>query len=256
LATDKFRLDHYGKDVLIINEVGAEQSLYFQQLYILEEMLGWFQPGQRIHVKHGLYRFKEGKMSTRKGNVIWLEEVLAEAIMRAKKLSSHADQDLSEQVAIGAIKWNDLKRDAKQDIAFDWDDILNMQGNSGPYIQYTYVRTQSVLRKAAEQNGELSRSHLGDIAMTSDLEPEERDLLRLLSRFADIVEEAAIQYAPNILCSYLYDLAQKFNLFYQKYPILKAEEHVKDFRLVLTRATGEVIKQGLHLLGMQAPEKM
>lgn len=278
LATDRFRLfeyDEYGKEVLIINEVGAEQALYFQQLYKLEEMLGWVNPGQRVHVKHGLYRFKEGKMSTRKGNVIWLEEVLAEAKHRAWDMQNHSSHlegeqlvteslkksesakkhnlsleqrsNVAAQVAIGALKWNDLKRDSKQDIAFDWDEILNMQGNSGPYLQYTFARTQSVLAKATGDRQEVTTIHV---------QPEERELLRLLARFPDVVTEAAERYAPNVLCNYLFLLAQAFNLFYQKLPILKAEEEVRDFRLQLTERAGNILKEGLNLLGIEAPERM
>lgn len=254
LATDRFRLfeqKKYGTDVTIINEVGAEQSLYFQQLYKLEELLGWVKPGQRIHVKHGLYKFKDGKMSTRKGNVIWLEDVIAEATLGAQKLSEESENDSASAIAIGALKWNDLKRDPKQDIAFDWDEILTMQGNSGPYMQYAYVRTQSVLGKAGSRElGTGTREQ--DVSLT----PEERDLLRLLVRFQEIVEEAAIRYAPQVLCTYLFELAQAFNLFYQKAPILKAEGEVRDFRLELTRKSGEVIKHGLDLLGINVPQKM
>lgn len=276
LATDKFRLfDHeeYGRDVLIINEVGIEQSLYFQQLYKLEAMLGWVKPEQRIHIKHGLYRFKEGKMSTRKGNVIWLEDVLEEARKRAydlqfvridapeevkdkiqnSLLSSKGGKEkikkVANEVAIGALKWNDLKRDPKQDIAFDWDEILTMQGNSGPYLQYTYVRTKSVLEKAGTKQVTLSSS-------SHKLTQEERDVMRLLARFAEIVEEAALRYAPHLLCIYLFELAQAFNLFYQKHQILKEKGEIREFRLKLTAATGTILQQGLYLLGITTPERM
>lgn len=280
LATDKFRKEHYeDKDLLVINEVGAEQALYFRQLYKLEEMLGWFRPEQRVHIKHGLYRFKEGKMSTRKGNVIWLEDVLEEAEKRAWSLQKHVS-DFSESevlttnvkvgnaakqhtlgagerlnianiVGIGAIKWNDLKRTPEQDIAFEWDEVLNMQGNSGPYLQYTYVRTQSVLRKAGMETTGLPWP-LHSRAMTI----EEREILRLLVRVDEVVEEAAKRFSPSTIATYLFDLAQAFNLFYQKYPILKGEASVQEFRLALTASTGKVIKQGLNLLGIEAPEKM
>ncbi len=272
LATDKFRLDHYGQDVHIINEVGAEQELYFKQLYKLEEMLSWYKPGQRIHKKHGLYRFKDGKMSTRKGNVIWLEDVLEQAIRQAEKLSSDESpketrevhkqnvrdhimgygevQEVAKQVGIGALKWNDLKRSSEQDITFDWDEILNMQGNSGPYLQYTFTRTQSVLSKSQIANVKTQ------ISEGLQLQPEERYVLRLLARFPEVVQEAAGKLSPNVLCTYLFDLAQAFNLFYQKCPILKAEGEIGEFRLNLTQATGEILKKGLALLGIQAPEKM
>jgi arginyl-tRNA synthetase len=289
LATDRFRLfehEAYGRDVLIINEVGIEQSLYFQQLYKPEAMLEWVKPGQRVHVKHGHYRFKEGKMSTRKGNVIWLEDVLEEARHRAKDLSGHnvtyedsedktatlassinrkkgnaANNYLlapleieknAEIIAMGALKWNDLKRDSKQDINFDWDEILNMQGNSGPYLQYTYVRTKSVLEKA----GLKDKKNIDFTQSKMSLAAEERDILHILAHFPEIVEEAALRYAPHVLATYLFELAQAFNLFYQKLPILKADNETRDLRLQLTEKTGTVLQQGLYLLGIQTPEKM
>ncbi|HSW47961.1 MAG TPA: arginine--tRNA ligase, partial [Candidatus Saccharimonadales bacterium] len=282
LATDKFRIEKYGKDVLIINEVGMEQSLYFQQLYKVEEMLGWFKNDQRVHLKHGLIRFKDGKMSTRKGNTIWLEDVLDAAVHNAKGIGVGKDlkkewiwengkpigvenglygkgseDKIAKQVGIGAIKWNDLKRDSKQDIMFDWDDVLNMQGNSGPYIQYVFARTQSVIARSetTKQSVEIDRS--ASLAMTDyKFEIEERELLRLLARFDEVITEAAERLAPNIICTYLFELAQAFNLFYQKCPIIKSEEDVREFRLSLTDKTGEVIKTGLNLLGIEAPSKM
>lgn len=261
LATDKFRLEKYGKDITIINEVGAEQSLYFQQLYMLESMLGWYEKHQRVHVKHGLYRFKDEKMSTRKGNVVWLEEVLDEVIKRAENLQKQSNESqstpsaIAEQVGIGALKWNDLKRSSHEDIVFDWDTLLSMEGNSGPYMQYTYVRTQSVLRKAEEAEGLAQRAESREF-MAESLEPEEVLLLRLLYKFDETIIDAAEKYSPNILCLYLFTVAQQFNVFYQASPILKASDEKREFRLALTSATGVVIKKGLSLLGIKTPERM
>ncbi len=252
LATDKFRLKEHGRDVVIINEVGIEQNLYFRQLFEIEKMLGWVKEGQRIHIKHGHYRFKDEKMSTRKGNTIWLEEVLAEAVKKAQKLGSE-NQKVAEQVGIGALKWNDLKRSSHLDIIFDWNEILNMQGDSGPYIQYTFARTQSVLAELKIKNEKLKidwKLEIGNLK----LQQEETSLLRALNRFTEVVEEAGEKFAPNLLCNYLFDLAQKFNLFYQKHKIIGSEN--EDFRLALTRATGIIIKNGLNLLGINAPERM
>jgi len=246
LATDKFRLEKYSKDTLIINEVGNEQSLYFSQLFEAEKMLGWIKDGQRIHIKHGLYRFKDERMSTRKGNTIWLEDVLQEAVKRAKKLGSE-DETIAEKVGIGAIKWNDLKRSSNLDIVFDWDEILNMQGDSGPYLQYVYARTQSVLSKMSEN---VSLQSISSFPLTS----EELSLMRTVYRYPEVVKEAGEKFAPNILCNYLFDLAKKFNLFYQKCKIIGSKE--QNSRLSLTKAVGSVIKNGLNLLGISAPEKM
>src|SRR3989344_2959146 len=239
LATDKYRKEKYRPD-LVINEVGQEQELYFKQLFEIETMLGWYKEGQRIHVAHGMYRFKEGKMSTRKGNVIWLEEVLDEAEKKAT----------AKEIAIGALKWNDLKGSAKRDIVFDWDEILNMEGNSGPYLQYTYARCRSVIAKSNSQiDPERSRR-------TTDLTNPEGLVLRTLYRFEEVVNQAAEELAPNVVANFLYDLAQRYNNFYNVETILKAEKGKKELRLWLTHATAEILKKGLYLLGIEVPSRM
>lgn len=242
LATDKYRLDNYHPD-LIINEVGAEQKLYFQQLYEMESILGWYESEQRVHVYHGLIRFKDGKMSTRKGNTIWLEEILDKSVKMAEELGSE-NVELAQSVGVGAIKYNDLKRDPKTDIVFDWDEILNMQGNSGPYLQYTYARIQSVLAKAKAKGK-------ADLAKANE---QEMALLRTFVHFPEVVAEAATMYAPNLVCNYLFDLAQKFNAFYAEYKILDGEN--EDLKLAITAATGQILANGLMLLGISAPDKM
>ena len=246
LATDKFRLKKYGKDIVIINEVGAEQTLYFRQLYEVERMLGWFTTGQRIHVGHGLYRFKDQKMSTRKGNTIWLEDVISEAEVRASKMGNNPS--VSTSIAIASLKWNDLKHSPQQDVIFDWDQILNMQGNSGPYMLYTIVRAISILGKAGESDLENG----GETPLSGD----ELNLARFLSKFPEVAQQATTQYLPSTLATYLFQLAQQYNVFYQTSPILKSDEKTKELRLMITAATANVLKSGLHLLGIQTVEKM
>lgn len=248
LATDKFRLEKYGKDITIINEVGAEQSLYFSQLFELEKMLGWVKEGQRVHVKHGLYRFSDKKMSTRKGNVIWLEDVLTEAYKRVKTISGERiSEDDIWKVAIGALKWNDLKSKTSLNTAFDWDEIVRVDGNSGPYIQYTYARCKSVLLKAKNKlDGEIKET---------ELNAEEKAVLKILYQFPEYVESAANDYAPHHLCTYLFELAQRYNVFYNKHHILE-DSLSQEFRLQLTRAVSMVIKNGLEILGIETPSKM
>ncbi|QQS43993.1 arginine--tRNA ligase [Candidatus Roizmanbacteria bacterium] len=279
LATDKFRLENprYGQEVMIINEVGAEQALYFKQIFELEQMLGWTKEGQRIHIKHGMYRFKDMKMSTRKGNTIWLEDVLEEATKRAFELSKHESKfegsevvsinnkhsdsakknimgfglrsNVAEKVGIGAIKWNDLKRSSHLDIVFDWDEILNMQGNSGPYVQYTYVRCKSVLNKVSVVPSEVEGS--------LSFHEEETAILRTLIKYPEVVTDAANNFAPNYITTYLYDLSQKYNLFYQKHQILKEKkEDTRNFRILLTEKVATVLSHGLSLLGIETVEKM
>ncbi|MEK7064154.1 MAG: arginine--tRNA ligase, partial [Patescibacteria group bacterium] len=245
LATDKYRLEKYKPD-LVVNEVGAEQSLYFRQLFEIEKMLGWYKEGQRVHVGHGMFRFKEGKMSTRKGNVIWLEEVLSEAIKRAAALGNGEKNNVSQKVGIGALKWNDLKGDPKRDILFDWDEVLNMQGNSGPYIQYTFARAGSILAKSGK-----------DGLMESVGEPsneDERSVLRTLYRYPEVVVEAAKNFTPQVVTTYLFGLAQRFNGFYNLNQVVGGEN--EDFRLRLVAAVAQVLKNGLSLLGIEVVEKM
>ncbi len=212
----------------------------------IEKLLGWYKEGQRIHIGHGHFRFKEGKMSTRRGNAIWLEDVLNEAVERATKLGSE-NEALARKVGIGAIKYNDLKRDYKQDILFDWDEVLNMQGNSGPYLQYTYARAQSVLLKSEKQSAIQSGEE-------ESLNKEELLILRDLIKFPEVIEMSADNYSPNILCEYLFNLAQNYNTFYNKDKIIAGEN--EEFRLALTFGVGQALKNGLHLLGIETPEKM
>jgi len=262
LATDKWRLkEKYGQDTLIINEVGAEQSLHFKQLFVIEKALGWVRDGQRVHVGHGLYRFKDGKMSTRKGNVIWLEEVLEEAEKRVLKLTNdqrQMDAGSIQKIAFGALKWSDLKRNARLDVTFDWDAIMTMRGNSGPYLQYTFVRCNSILEKAKN----LSSAKPFDILNLSLMEgksqitPSERDLLRNLYTYFEVVEKAALEYAPHHLTTYLFNLAQSFNKFYGVSQVIGSEPEILQLRLGLVRATAQILKKGLGVLGIEVVEKM
>ncbi|HYD34807.1 MAG TPA: arginine--tRNA ligase [Vitreimonas sp.] len=266
LATDYFRLHHYGHDILIVNEVGGEQALYFQQLFAAEQLAGWYQPGQRIHVKHGMYRFKDGKMSTRKGNVIWLEDVLQEAFNRVQaQAKTPLDEQSLWKIAVGAVKWNDLRRESAKDIAFDFDEITNIQGNSGPYLQYTYVRAQSVLSKA-EKAINIDKDSLFNNVMqlgeSYELAPTEKDILRNIYIYSEIVEKAADEYAPHHLATYLFNLAQTYNTFYNHEIILPKDittDQVTNqvyFRLALTQAVSMILQHGLGLLGIQTVDQM
>ncbi len=251
LATDKYRLDKYHPD-LVVNEVGMEQQLYFQQLYEIERMLGWYSEAQRVHVMHGMFRFKEGKMSTRKGNVIWLEEVLREAVERAEKLGKN-DKNVAQMVGIGALKWNDLKGEARRDIVFDWEEILNMKGNSGPFVQYTHARCSSILRKFQidfTKDGSLSNLLQGSVLCNQELA-----ILRWIYRYPEVVEEAGEKFAPHLVATYIYELAQRFNTFYQACRVEDSGE-VNELRYLLTQAVANVLKSGLGLLGIEAPEEM
>ncbi len=242
LATDKYRKETWQPD-LVINEVGIEQSLYFEQLFETEEMLGYFKKEQRVHMAHGLYRFKDGKMSTRKGNVIWLEDILNEGAARASKINP----ETGEIIGISAIKFNDLKSESKKAILFDWDEILNLDGDTGPYIQYVYVRGQSILSKAEAMNLGVS---------TEQPTQEILNIEKLLYRFPEIVLSAQKNYAPHTIAQYLLGLAREFNSFYGNTKILDENDEHSGYKLAIVQATGTIIKNGLYLLGIQTPEKM
>jgi arginyl-tRNA synthetase len=245
LATDKYRLEKYNPDI-IINEVGNEQSLYFKQLFEIENILGWYKEGQRVHVGHGLYMMDGKKMSTRAGKTVKLDEVLTEAIERARKLGKEESTDeSSRQVGVGAIKYFDLSHQPSTNINFDWDTMFAMDGNSSPYIQYTVARCNSVVARGTAQK--LNNKSL-------NLSPADLSVLRKLSQFQEIIMTAQKSYSPNILCNYLYELASKFNTLYNAEKIIGGEN--EEFKLLLTKATAQVLKNGLKILGIESPERM
>lgn len=267
LAADKWRLSqarYRGENneaPIIINEVGSEQSLYFQQLFKAEEMLGWYKAGERIHLKHGLYRFADGKMSTRKGQSIWLNEVLDKAQAKAEELSGNPET--AKVLSIAALKWNDLKRNSQLHITFDWAEVLNLQGNSGPYMLYAYARAKSILRKAQEQGIELKREFSIDHQSHPDLNLEalEKELIQQLANFQKIIKQAQQELNPALVCNYLYTLASQFSTFYNKYQILQDSSGElallrRDFRLKLVEELALVIKKGLNLLGIDTLERL
>jgi arginyl-tRNA synthetase len=244
LAADKWRRIEYGNDVKIINEVGSEQIGYFRQIIEAEKMLGYFTDGQRIHVAHGLYRFSEGKMSTRKGNVIWLDDIINEAEKRAGAIN----EETKEIVAIGALKFNDLKRDSLRDIIFDWEEILNIEGDSGTYLQYTAVRANSILEKSKEFN------------ITADSKnqiPENITTLeRMLYQFSEIVKYSQDTLQPHHIATYLTRLASEFNSFYGNTKILDENNKFISYHLDLVKTFYQTMKNGLWLLGIETPERM
>ncbi|KKU95055.1 MAG: Arginine-tRNA ligase [Candidatus Gottesmanbacteria bacterium GW2011_GWA1_48_13] len=242
LATLKFRREKWDPD-MIIYEVGVEQALHFQQVFEAAKMLGYVREGcTLIHTKHGLYLGPDGKkFRTRTGDTVNLEEVLQEAVSRAKKLGSENDE-AARAVGIGAIKYFDLSHNVQSDIIFDWEKVMALDGNSGPYIQYTFARTCSVLAKAQSAKRK---------AQSYELNAEELAVLRWLYRWPEVVEEAGERLAPNLICNFIYELAQRFNSFYAKHTIMDNE-----FRLALTQAVGQVLKMGLEMLGIEALERM
>ncbi len=279
LATIKFRLEKWNPN-LVIYEVGVEQSLHFEQVFEASRMLGWADKSRFIHVKHGLYLSPDGKkFSTRQGKTVELTEVLSEAVERAKAilkdrpvkeglvgeregLSENQVDELARAVGVGAVKYFDLSHHPATNIVFSWDKIFLLSGNSGPYLQYTHARTRSVLRKSQFPSTKSQTISNFKFQISKPFEPEELSLLRTFYRFPEVVEEAAENYSPNLLCNFLYDLASKYNLLYNNLPILgdsrgrESSGKVREFRLALTKVTTDILKNGLGLLGIDVPERM
>lgn len=246
LATIRFRVRKWDPEI-IIYEVGMEQALHFRQIFAAARLLELVKDKTGlVHTAHGLYLAPDGKkFSTRKGKTVKLEEVLNEAIKKAEKLGN--EKSVAKDVGIGAIKYFDLMHSVDSDVVFDWEKMMNLEGNSGPYLQYTVARTNSVLAKASTKNLTLNGEH-------SDLNGEEISILRSLIKFSEVIKIAAKLYSPNLLCNYLYNLASKYNGFYNKHKIIGGEN--EDFRLILTSGVGQVLKNGLTILGIKAPERM
>lgn len=245
LATIKMRLSKPElKCDMYIYEVGGEQRLHLKQVFETAKKL-WPEETREVefvHVAHGLLSLPEGKMSTRKGNTIKLGDLLT----RADEKSSG-----EKEISVGAVKYNELKRSPVMDYVFKWDEALSMEGNSAPYLQYVYVRTRGILNKSKENLGKIITS---EKVFAND---DERTLARwLLLRFTEgeVVESAAKNFAPQQVCSYLFETAQKFNGFYERNKVIGVEN--QGLRLALTILTGEVIKNGLKLLGIETVEKM
>lgn len=200
------------------------------------------------HLAFGFVDLKGEKMSSRKGNVITGESLLD--IVREKVMSEYkTTKDLAEKIALGAVKYYLLKVTPLSKVEFDIKESISLEGNSGTYLQYTFARTQSVLKKAPNLQITKSPDKL-------EVNDEEALLLRSFVHFPEVIESAAKTYSPNLLCNYLYNLAQKFNLFYNRHRILEAPDPVLKLRLGLTSATGQILSTGLNLLGIQAPERM
>lgn len=255
IATAVERLKKYNPEK-IIYVVGSEQKLHFRQVFAAVQMLGHDSADKSAfeHIDFGLYRFPEGKMSTRYGKIIFMEDVLNKAIELVSKVINEKNPDLknkekvAKDVGIGAVVFADLSTDRIRDVVFDWDSILDFEGETGPYVQYTHARIKSLLRKAGmEKTGLRAKDFeaLGD---------EEYLVAKLLHKFPKKIEEAANARKPHIIARYLLDLCQQYNLFYQKVHIIGSEG--ENARLALSSATSQVLENGLHLLGITAPEEM
>ncbi|MCI9177484.1 MAG: arginine--tRNA ligase [Clostridia bacterium] len=235
-----------------------EQILHFKQVFETAKNLNLDEKytDNLVHIPFGMIQLKEGKMSTREGNVIKLEDLLNEAISRVMKIMEEKNpnlekkEEIAKKIGIGAVIFNDLYNSRIKDEIFDWDTMLNFNGETGPYMQYIYVRTKSLLEKAEYM------PNIEDINFAKLEDEASIRVVKLLYGFQDILKQAAEKYEPYILARYLIRLAQSFSSFYNENKILGEEKQVQDARLYLTYSVGLVLKVGANLLGIQMPDRM
>lgn len=263
LSTAEYRFKTFHPTKLVY-VVGSEQALHFRQVFKVLELMGHEWAKNCVHVAFGLIKFPEGKMSTRKGNIVLLEQVLDQAEAEAlkivqqknlekpedRRLSPHEELEVARMVGSGAVIFFDLHAKRMKDILFDWKSILNFEGDSGPYLQYSAVRLESLLERAKNEGLQPSAQ---SIQITTD---EERDLVRALLGFPAAVEAAARDFEPSLISHELLQISAVFNRFYMNVPVLKGEAALKESRLALVQFTQQVLKRGLALLGLECPKRM
>lgn len=249
---DEFEFDHH------VYVVGNEQNYHFQVLSMVLDKLGFDWADRLYHLSYGMVELPEGKMKSREGTVVDADDLVDEMVATARKMSAelgkledYGDQEkekIYQQIGLAALKYFILKVDPKKNMTFNPAESIDFNGNTGPFIQYTYARIQSVLKKAGEQNTDIT-----------GIQPNEKelDVIRLLYDFPEIIAQSASAYNPSYLANYLYDLAKEFNQFYHDHSILSAESDLQvSYRLLLTRIAGDTIQKGMELLGIEVPERM
>ncbi|HLE49421.1 MAG TPA: arginine--tRNA ligase [Patescibacteria group bacterium] len=263
LATAMYREKKMGAEKAVY-VVGEDQKLYFQQLFQILQGLGYEIGEKSDHVYFGMVRMEEGKMSTRKGRTILLDDVIKEGLERERQVISNRNpklfnsrkrEEVVRQVAIGALKWNDLSRDPRRSIVFDWDEALNMEGFSAPYVQYAAVRANAILEHAGVNHRHIAQDNPeGDDVYK---ESSEQSLIKKLAAYPKAVKLAQEQNNPSIVATNVYEVAKEFNSFYRNNPVLRGtDKNLILSRLKLVGATSQVIKNGLGILGIEVPDVM
>lgn len=261
LATIKFRKNELNVDKAVYVTDERQQN-HFKQVFEISEMLGVPYNYEKSHVYFGIMRFGDGMIfSSRSGNIIRLVDLLDEAKKQVKSVIDEKNPNIPEDekekiaeiVGTGAIKYFDLSQNRTSDILFTWDKVLSFEGNTGPYLQYTYARIQSILRKLKEENISVKNNDI----ILDDMFDIERELAVALLRFPQTVVKSYETYRPNIIADYLFDTAKLFNNFYNSKSILKeTDKKVMDARILLAQKTASILKQGLNLLGIETVDRM
>ncbi len=261
IGTAKMRYEDYSIDKMVY-VVGNEQNYHFQVLAILLDKLGFKWGKDLYHFSYGMVELPSGKMKSREGTVVDADDLVENMINVARnvanelgKLDSLSESDAEDtyrMIALGALKYFILKVDPKKNMLFNPEESIDFNGNTGPFIQYTYARIQSVLRKAADKNISVN----SDVNV-DEISGKEKDLLKRVSLFLSVVAEAADNYSPAVIANYCYELVKEYNQFYHDHYIInESNEEVRNFRLVLSSTVASVIKKGMNLLGIEMPERM
>lgn len=239
--------------------VASQQNLHFQQWIQVIELLGYEWARDCVHVPFGLVSMEEGTMSTRQGRVVFLEDVLNRAVEQTKKIIEEKNvntenvEETAREVGIGAVIFNELSNYRIKDYVFSWDKVLNFEGETGPYVQYTHARACSILRNAGDDIAEKAKSGFNSEYITGE---SAHQLIKLIYKFPEVIEEAGEKYEPSVVTRHIVDIAQAFNKFYHDEHILVENEDEKTSKVALVLAAKATIKNGLSLLGIKAPEKM
>ena len=262
IGTAKLRFQDYPINKMIY-VVGNEQNYHFQVLSILLDKLGFEWGKDLVHFSYGMVELPEGKMKSREGTVVDADDLMEEMIATAKETSQELGKldgltqeeadDIARIVGLGALKYFILKVDARKNMTFNPKESIDFNGNTGPFIQYTYARIQSVLRKAAESGIVIPEQ----IPAGIELSEKEEGLIQMVADFAAVVKQAGEDYSPSIIANYTYDLVKEYNQFYHDYSILREEnEAVKVFRIALSANVAKVVRLGMNLLGIEVPSRM
>ena len=262
IGTAKLRFADYPINKMIY-VVGNEQNYHFQVLSILLDKLGFEWGKSLVHFSYGMVELPEGKMKSREGTVVDADDLMEEMIATAKETSQELGKldgltqeeadDIARIVGLGALKYFILKVDARKNMTFNPKESIDFNGNTGPFIQYTYARIQSVLRKAAESGIVVP----GQIPAGIELSEKEEGLIQMVADFAAVVKQAGEDYSPSIIANYTYDLVKEYNQFYHDFSILREEnEAVKVFRIALSANVAKVVRLGMSLLGIEVPSRM
>jgi arginyl-tRNA synthetase len=262
IGTAKLRFDDYPINKMIY-VVGNEQNYHFQVLSILLDKLGFEFGKGLVHFSYGMVELPEGKMKSREGTVVDADDLMDEMVNTAAEISKELGKfdDMSAEeaaeiariVGMGSLKYFILKVDPRKNMTFNPKESIDFNGNTGPFIQYTYARIKSVLRKAAEQGINLPNTLPTDITISE----KEENMIQLIADYAATVRDAGKDYSPALIANYVYELVKEYNQFYHDFSILREEDaKMKEFRLILSANVAKIIKSGMSLLGIEVPERM